>query len=57
MLNKEKICIAIIFILGFLAFYFAIKSTRKIEVKFSKPVFPVGNFSAPDQQDVWSQKK
>ena len=57
MLNKEKIYIAAIFFVGFLAFYFAIKSTRKIEVKFSKPVFPVGNSSAPDQQDIWSQKQ
>lgn len=57
MLNKEKFYIVAIFFLGFLALYCAVKSTKQIEVRFSKPVFPVGNFSASDQQDVWSQKQ
>jgi len=56
-MNKEKIYIAAILILGFLAFYFAIKSTRQIEVRFSKPVFPVGNYLESDKSNIWEQKQ
>lgn len=57
MLNKEKIYIAAIFILGFLALYFAVKSTRKIEVRFSKPVFPASSYSESDKSNIWEQKQ
>jgi hypothetical protein len=52
---REKLfLIAIVFFAG-LTFYFA--TTRKIEVKFSKPVSLIGNFVSPDRNDIWSNKQ
>lgn len=56
MLNKEKLYIAGIIFFAVLAAYFALKATRKIEVHFSKPVSPIGNFSAPERLDIWDKK-
>lgn len=56
MSNKEKILIIIIIFFAIWAAYFAGKATRKIEVIFSKPVYPVGNFTAPERGDRIDQK-
>ena len=54
MSKKEKFYITIIIFLAFLAFYFAFIYKQKIEVRFSKPVYPVGNFTRPD--NIWERK-
>ncbi len=55
-MNKEKFYIAIIVFLTILAFYFAVKANRKIEIRFSKPVYPIGNFAVPEKLDIWQIK-
>jgi len=56
MKNREKFYIAtIIFLLLWVA-YLTFFHKPEVKVIFSKPVDPVGNFTAPDRQDVWSQK-
>jgi len=55
MTNREKLLIAIIIILGALAFYYAFKCSRKIEVHFSKPVYPVGNYNF--ERDLGGEQK
>jgi len=54
--NKEKLYIAGIIFFDALALFFAVKASKKIEVRFSKPVSRIGNFVAPDRQDIWQQK-
>jgi hypothetical protein len=56
MKNREKFYIAGIIFLAFLALYFAFIHKQKIEVRFSKPVYPVGNFTMPDRQFPADQK-
>jgi len=56
MKNKEKFYIVIIIFLTLLVLYFAFIHKQKIEVNFSKPVYPVGNFSAPERQNIFDRK-
>lgn len=55
-MNKEKFYIAAMIFFAALAFFFAVKAIRKIEIRFSKPVSSIGNFVAPDKNNIWDKK-
>lgn len=55
-MNKEKFYIATIILLVFLMLYLVFIHKQKIEVIFSKPVYPIGNSTIPEKSNIWDRK-